>query len=141
MSSPTCGCVIPFSDSFGFIHQTALELRFLQAQDELVTDTDNRVFDLAQRARRSDSGPNGARFEGIERLHQAGLWDQVIDEIDGRRIRIGTQWYTDFASCNYLGFDLEPAVADAIDVAVRQWGSHPSWSRMLGSPRLYTTIE
>jgi 8-amino-7-oxononanoate synthase len=24
---------------------------------------------------------------------------------------------------------------------VRRWGSHPSWSRMLGSPRLYSTIE
>jgi 8-amino-7-oxononanoate synthase len=102
-----------------------------------VTDTDNRVFNLTQRAPLGDGG----RYESIERLQQAGLWDQVIDEVDGRRIRIGTQWYQDFASCNYLGFDLEPAVADAIDVTVRQWGSHPSWSRMLGSPRPYMTIE
>ena len=101
-----------------------------------MTDTENRVFDVTQRVP-SDGGP----YEGIERLHRAGLWDQVIDEIDGRRIRIGSQWYVDFASCNYLGLDLEPAVADAIDATVRQWGSHPSWSRMLGSPRLYATIE
>lgn len=81
------------------------------------------------------------RFAGIERLRQAGLWDQVIDEIDGRRIRIGSRWLFDFASCNYLGFDLEPEIADAIDAAVRRWGSHPSWSRMLGSPRPYAEIE
>jgi 8-amino-7-oxononanoate synthase len=104
---------------------------------ETGTGTGNRVFDLAQRARPRDSSP----YEGIAELQRAGLWDQVIDEVDGRRIRIGTQWYLDFASCNYLGFDLEPAVADAIDATVRQWGSHPSWSRMLGSPRLYATIE
>jgi 8-amino-7-oxononanoate synthase len=81
------------------------------------------------------------RFEGIERLRRAGLWDQVIDEIDGRRIRIGSRWLVDFASCNYLGFDLEPEIADAIDSAVRRWGTHPSWSRMLGSPRPYPEIE
>jgi 8-amino-7-oxononanoate synthase len=102
-----------------------------------VTDTENRVFDVAQRARPDDGG----RYEGIERLRRAGLWDQVIDEVDGRRIRIGSHWYVDFASCNYLGFDLELVVADAIDATVRRWGSHPSWSRMLGSPRPYATIE
>jgi 8-amino-7-oxononanoate synthase len=102
-----------------------------------VTDTDNLVAHVSQREPRHDRG----RYDGIARLQRAGLWDQVIDEIDGRRIRIGSHWYVDFASCNYLGFDLEPTVADAIDTAVRRWGSHPSWSRMLGSPRLYATIE
>ncbi len=28
--------------------------------------------------------------------------DAVIDEIDGRRVRIGGRWLIDFASCNYL---------------------------------------
>jgi 7-keto-8-aminopelargonate synthetase-like enzyme len=67
--------------------------------------------------------------------------DAVIEEIDGRRIRIGDRWLTDFASCNYLGFDLEPEIMDAADAAVRRWGTHPSWSRLLGSPRLYVDIE
>jgi 8-amino-7-oxononanoate synthase len=71
----------------------------------------------------------------------APLYDNVIDEIDGRRIRIGRQWLTDFASCNYLGFDLEPQILDAVDVAIRRWGAHPSWSRLLGNPRLYIDIE
>ena len=35
------------------------------------------------------------------------MMDAVIDEIDGRMIRIGDRWLADFASCNYLGFDLE----------------------------------
>jgi hypothetical protein len=30
------------------------------------------------------------------------MLDAVIDEIDGRRIRIGGHWLSDFASCNYL---------------------------------------
>ncbi len=79
--------------------------------------------------------------ESVTALQQAGLWDQVIDEIDGRRIRIGDRWLVDFASCNYLGFDLHPAVIGAIDDQVRRWGTHPSWSRMLGSPWLYPRIE
>jgi 8-amino-7-oxononanoate synthase len=80
-------------------------------------------------------------YRAVAALTDAGLWDQVIDEIDGRRIRIGDRWFVDYASCNYLGLDLDPEVMDAIDVQVRRWGTHPSWSRMLGSPRLYATIE
>jgi 8-amino-7-oxononanoate synthase len=38
----------------------------------------------------------------------------VIDEIDGRLIRIGDHWLIDFASANYLGFDLEPEIIDAV---------------------------
>jgi 8-amino-7-oxononanoate synthase len=82
-----------------------------------------------------------AGHRGIAALHDAGLWDQVIDEIDGRRIRIGDDWLTDFASCNYLGFDLDPEIRAAIDVQVARWGTHPSWSRMLGSPRIYPELE
>ena len=69
------------------------------------------------------------------------MYDAIIDEIDGRRIRVGDHWLSDFASCNYLGFDLEPEIMDAIDVQVRRWGTHPSWSRLLGNPALYPQIE
>src|SRR5688572_14047188 len=79
--------------------------------------------------------------EGIARLVRTGLWDQVIDEVDGRRIRIGDRWLIDFASCNYLGLDLDPAIQAEIGAQVARWGVHPSWSRMLGSPRLYPLIE
>src|SRR5262249_42343653 len=61
--------------------------------------------------------------------------------IRGRTIRIGDHWLIDFASCNYLGFDLEPEIMLAIGAQIRRWGTHPSWSRLLGNPRLYPEIE
>jgi 8-amino-7-oxononanoate synthase len=67
--------------------------------------------------------------------------DAVIDEIDGRMIRVGEQWLADFASCNYLGFDLDREIIDAIPAYLDAWGTHPSWSRLLGSPVLYEQIE
>jgi len=69
------------------------------------------------------------------------MYDAVIDEVDGRRIRIGSHWLTDYASCNYLGFDLDPEIMAVIDEEIRRWGTHPSWSRLLGNPRLYVQIE
>jgi 8-amino-7-oxononanoate synthase len=69
------------------------------------------------------------------------LLDAVIQEIDGRRIRTGDRWLTDFASCNYLGLDLDPQVIAEIPAYLERWGTHPSWSRMLGSPILYQQIE
>ena len=67
--------------------------------------------------------------------------DAVIDEQHGRRIRVGDQWLADFASCNYLGLDLEPEIIAAVPRYLEQWGTHPSWSRLLGSPVLYEQIE
>src|SRR5689334_16838300 len=69
------------------------------------------------------------------------MMDAVIDEIDGRMIRIGDHWLADFASCNYLGFDLDRQIIDAIPAYLEAWGTHPSWSRLLGSPILYEEIE
>src|SRR5437870_10495376 len=67
--------------------------------------------------------------------------DAVIDEVDGRDIRIGDRWLADFASCNYLGFDLDSSIVDSVQGYLREWGTHPSWSRLLGSPALYEQIE
>jgi 8-amino-7-oxononanoate synthase len=69
------------------------------------------------------------------------MYDAVIDEIDGRRIRVGDRWLVDWASCNYLGFDLDVEIMAAINDQVGRWGTHPGWSRMLGNPRLYPEIE
>jgi 8-amino-7-oxononanoate synthase len=69
------------------------------------------------------------------------MMDAVIEEIQGRRIRVGTHWLSDFASCNYLGFDLDTEIIDSVDGALRRWGTHPSWSRLLGNPRPYCDIE
>jgi len=69
------------------------------------------------------------------------MMDAVIDEVDGRMIRVGNRWLADFASCNYLGFDLDREIIDAVPESLEAWGTHPSWSRLLGSPVLYEEIE
>jgi 8-amino-7-oxononanoate synthase len=69
------------------------------------------------------------------------MTDAVIEEIDGRMIRIGDHWLADFASCNYLGFDLDREIIAAVPEYLDRWGTHPSWSRLLGSPVLYEEIE
>ena len=69
------------------------------------------------------------------------MMDAVIDEIDGRMIRIGDHWLADFASCNYLGFDLDREIMAAVPGYLEAWGTHPSWSRLLGSPAPYEEIE
>ncbi|MFI9151684.1 aminotransferase class I/II-fold pyridoxal phosphate-dependent enzyme [Streptomyces sp. NPDC053367] len=88
-----------------------------------------------------DSAP-GVRWAGLEHLRRTSpMSDAVLDEVRGRHIRSGDRWLIDYASCNYLGFDWEPEVIAAVEPAVRRWGTHPSWSRLLGSPRLYPQIE
>ncbi len=69
------------------------------------------------------------------------MLDAVIDAQEGRKIRIGEHWLFDFASCNYLGFDLDQEIIDAVPEYLAAWGTHPSWSRLLGSPVLYEEIE
>src|SRR3954469_22955564 len=69
------------------------------------------------------------------------MMDAVIDEQIGRRIRIGDHWLSDFASCNYLGLDFDPEVIAAVPANIARWGTHPSWSRLLGSPKPYIEIE
>jgi 8-amino-7-oxononanoate synthase len=82
------------------------------------------------------------KWADLERLRSGNpMYDATIEEIDGRRIRVGEHWLADFASCNYLGFDLEPEIMDSIGEQVQRWGTHPSWSRLLGNPALYPQIE
>ena len=80
--------------------------------------------------------------EDLARLQYSHrMVDAVIEEIDGRMIRVGDQWLADYASCNYLGLDLDEEIIAAIPEYLSRWGTHPSWSRLLGSPVLYEQIE
>src|SRR3977135_1315333 len=80
--------------------------------------------------------------EDLARLQYSHrMLDAVIDEIDGRDIRIGDQWLTAYASCNALGLDLDEEIINAVPEYLAKWGTHPSWSRLLGSPVLYEQIE
>ncbi|MCL8012087.1 pyridoxal phosphate-dependent aminotransferase family protein [Streptomyces sp. AS02] len=82
------------------------------------------------------------RVDDLDHLRRTSpMSDAVLDEVRGRHIRSGSHWLIDFASCNYLGFDWDPEIIDEIEPTVRRWGTHPSWSRLLGSPRLYADIE
>jgi 7-keto-8-aminopelargonate synthetase-like enzyme len=82
------------------------------------------------------------RWDDLERLRSTHpMMDAVIDEVRGRQIRIGDRWLCDFASCNYLGFDFHPEIIESVRDELGRWGTHPSWSRLLGNPRLYVDIE
>ncbi|GHJ45196.1 8-amino-7-oxononanoate synthase/2-amino-3-ketobutyrate coenzyme A ligase [Catellatospora sp. TT07R-123] len=89
--------------------------------------------------------PDAHRVPSTDQLDRlrAGtrMYDAVIEEVDGRRIRIGDHWLVDYASCNYLGFDLDEEIIEASAAAMRRWGTHPGWSRLLGNPSLYPQIE
>ncbi len=80
-----------------------------------------------------------AELAGLRNTHP--MVDSVVDEIDGRQIRIGDHWLADFASCNYLGFDVNPEIIAAVPEYLAKWGTHPSWSRMIAYPRPFAEIE
>jgi 8-amino-7-oxononanoate synthase len=93
-------------------------------------------------ARLGEAARKDSRWGDLERLRSSHpMMDAVIEEVRGRRIRVGEQWLCDFASCNYLGFDLHPEIIASVAPMVERWGTHPSWSRLLGNPRPYIEIE
>jgi myxalamid-type polyketide synthase MxaB len=59
----------------------------------------------------------------------------VAEKQEGRKVLAGGRWRLDFASCNYLGLDFHPEVIAAIPPALAEWGTHPSWTRAVASPR------
>jgi acyl transferase domain-containing protein/7-keto-8-aminopelargonate synthetase-like enzyme/acyl carrier protein len=85
--------------------------------------------------------PVAIRFEIRESLRAIPQFYASVDDQRRRQVLIGGRWRCDFASCNYLGFDLEPEIMSAIPGAVEQWGTHPSWTRAVASPALYGELE
>jgi 8-amino-7-oxononanoate synthase len=69
------------------------------------------------------------------------MGDAVVERVDGRRLRIGGRWLADFASCNYLGLDLDPEVIAGVPEFLARWGTHPGWARAIASPEPYRRIE
>jgi myxalamid-type polyketide synthase MxaB len=65
----------------------------------------------------------------------------IAEKQRGRQVLAGGRWRLDFASCNYLGLDFHPDVIAAIPLALAEWGTHPSWTRAVASPRLYDDLE
>ncbi|MGH9059326.1 MAG: aminotransferase class I/II-fold pyridoxal phosphate-dependent enzyme, partial [Acidimicrobiales bacterium] len=89
----------------------------------------------------ASTGESGLQQMQEQYLDSIPQLNQVVDHQRGRRLSIGGRWAVDFASCNYLGLDLHPAVMDAIDPLVREWGVHPSWTRAVASPEPYQELE
>jgi acyl transferase domain-containing protein/7-keto-8-aminopelargonate synthetase-like enzyme/acyl carrier protein len=85
--------------------------------------------------------PDALRFEILERTRQIPQVFATAEDQRGRQVLIGGRWRCDFASCNYLGFDLEPEIQSAIRTAAERWGTHPSWTRAVASPALYPELE
>ncbi len=69
------------------------------------------------------------------------MFDAEATEIKGRKIKFGDRWLADFASCNYLGFDLIDEIIESVEPALKKWGVHPSWCRLVASPSLYVQAE
>lgn len=112
--------------------------RFIKKNTDLHFQSENEIFQklLDKNETFLDTMMNQ------DRKNPLGLMlDATIEEIKGRQIRIGKKWLTDWASCNYLGFDLEPEIMNSIAEKVQKWGTHPSWSRLLGTPKLYIELE
>ena len=69
------------------------------------------------------------------------MGDAVVDQVDGRRIQVDGHWLVDFASCNYLGLDLDLEVITQVPAYLARWGTHPSWARAIASPEPYRRVE
>ena len=88
-----------------------------------------------------DGGHDGLAGLQDRMLRQIPQLGAVVSEQDGRNVKIGGRWYSDFASANYLGLDLHPEVLASIPEAIRRWGVHPSWTRAVASPQIYEDLE
>ncbi|QIN81446.1 aminotransferase class I/II-fold pyridoxal phosphate-dependent enzyme [Rubrobacter tropicus] len=124
--------------------ESAFEVRM---GDSVIADsrTAEDVVGEVLRARQTDAG-GPSESDGIAGLQerifrQIPQLGAVVNEQDGRSVKIGGRWCADFASANYLGLDLHPEVLAAIPDAIRRWGVHPSWTRAVASPQIYDDLE
>lgn len=72
-----------------------------------------------------------------------GLLQVVLDEgpAEGRFIRVEKEQCLNFASCSYLGLELDPRLIESICNAAKRYGSQFSASRAYLSAYLYGKIE
>ena len=51
-----------------------------------------------------------------EVMQRSVMFDADAVRIDGRMIQVGDHWVADFASCNYLGFDLDEEIIASVEI-------------------------
>lgn len=83
----------------------------------------------------------GQRSDIRNVLNSSPMFDAEARAIDKRKIKFDDRWVVDFASCNYLGFDLIDEIIESVEPALKKWGVHPSWCRLVASPSLYVQAE
>ncbi len=88
-----------------------------------------------------DANLKGQRSDIRDVLHASPMFDAEARAIDKRKIKFDERWIVDFASCNYLGFDLIDEIIESVEPALKKWGVHPSWCRLVASPSLYVQAE
>ncbi len=82
------------------------------------------------------------RFAIGEMFKRMKQYDLIAQRIEGRRIWTSpSHSVIDFASCNYLGLDLDPDMRGSVEEAMERWGLHPSWCRLVASPKIYQEAE
>ena len=106
-----------------------------------VEDICGVVREARQTSVRGSSEPEGLAELQDRIFRQIPQLGAIVSEQDGRNVKIGGRWYSDFASANYLGLDLHPEVLASIPDAIRRWGAHPSWTRAVASPQIYEDLE
>ncbi|MGH2890467.1 MAG: aminotransferase class I/II-fold pyridoxal phosphate-dependent enzyme, partial [Solirubrobacteraceae bacterium] len=65
----------------------------------------------------------------------------LIEEIDGRDVRIGERWLADFASSDWLGLGLDEEVIDAIPEYLARWGTRAGPASGAGASSLTARLQ
>lgn len=70
-------------------------------------------------------------------------YNVVVTKIQGRKVYTEDHRVLyDFASCNYLGLDLDHEMLEYdLRPENKKWGMHPSWARLFASPHIYHEAE
>lgn len=93
-----------------------------------------KIIDATQKENR--------RFLVSQMFGKMKQYNVVALAIDGRKIKVSeNHWLVDFASCNYLGLDLDLEMEANVQENIKKWGVHPSWCRLVASPFLYNEVE
>lgn len=96
--------------------------------------TEDKIIEINQQENR--------RFGIHQMFERMKQYDVVAQKIDGRRIFVSdSHSVIDFASCNYLGLDLDPDMDADVQQQIKKWGVHPSWCRLVASPKIYQDAE
>ena len=141
------------SHDLGFDSLARLELAATIEEKTGLGITDDRlgaiqtVGDLLRTVEELQALPEG---EGVQMsvtalithlTNQIPQTNLVVERQLGRRLLVDDRWITDFGSLNYLGLDLNPDVIASVEPMLKEWGTHPSWTRAVASPAPYVELE